>query len=396
MSAPIFEAYQPPTDCPCAGCVEHRRTQPHRAPLRAGGHPAAHGVRRAAVWVAAAGAVLGGTGQEAVAADRAAGRAPADEPAAALWGAAGEPLRPAVGELLTVGEPVASAADALVRDGEAAESAVDARAGADMPQGDPGPPSRGVGSGVGVGVYVDTERPPGPFAAAVAPRTSTRAEILERAQRWVDLRMPYSMDDYAADGYRQDCSGFIAMAWNLGSNQWTGSLPVFAERISRDELRPGDMLLFHDPASATESHVTLFGGWLDDAESQYLAYEQTRPHTIKRATPYAYWNNSSKYLAYRYRGVREGGSQGTPGRAQQGRAFPGSRYFRPGRSNAHVTRLGRQLVRKGFDRHYARGPGRRWSESDRRNVEAFQRAQGWRGADANGYPSPETWRRLFS
>lgn len=75
--------------------------------------------------------------------------------------------------------------------------------------------------------------------------------------------------------------------------------------------------------------------------------------------------------------------------------FPGRGYFRPGQSNSHVDRLGRQLVKKGFGKYYTSGPGPRWTEADRRNVEAFQRAQGWRGGAADGYPGPETWRRLF-
>jgi hypothetical protein len=70
--------------------------------------------------------------------------------------------------------------------------------------------------------------------------------------------------------------------------------------------------------------------------------------------------------------------------------------FRPGADNAYVNRLGQQLVEKGFGTYYTSGPGSRWGESDRRNVEAFQRAQGWRGGAADGYPGPETWRRLFS
>lgn len=77
-------------------------------------------------------------------------------------------------------------------------------------------------------------------------------------------------------------------------------------------------------------------------------------------------------------------------------AFPGRRYFAPGQSNAHVTQLGRQLVARGYRRFYKVGPGPKWSEADRRAVEAFQRAQGWSGTDADGYPGPETWRRLFS
>lgn len=53
-------------------------------------------------------------------------------------------------------------------------------------------------------------------------------------------------------------------------------------------------------------------------------------------------------------------------------------------------------MKKGYGRYYTSGPGPRWTEADRRNVEAFQRAQGWRGAEAEGYPGPETWRRLFA
>jgi len=75
--------------------------------------------------------------------------------------------------------------------------------------------------------------------------------------------------------------------------------------------------------------------------------------------------------------------------------YPGRVMFRPGADNAHVTRLGRQLVRKGFGTFYEEGPGPRWGEGDRRSVEAFQRAQGWRGGAADGCPGPETWRRLF-
>ena len=34
-------------------------------------------------------------------------------------------------------------------------------------------------------------------------------EIINRAQRWVTAKVPYSMDQYWSDGYRQDCSGFV-------------------------------------------------------------------------------------------------------------------------------------------------------------------------------------------
>ncbi|WP_274558031.1 peptidoglycan-binding protein [Streptomyces spiramyceticus] len=76
--------------------------------------------------------------------------------------------------------------------------------------------------------------------------------------------------------------------------------------------------------------------------------------------------------------------------------FPGKGAFGPGKSNDSILALGRQLVKRGFGSHYKVGPSRDWGEADRLNVRAFQRAQKWSGSDADGYPGPETWRRLFS
>ncbi|MFB7671332.1 peptidoglycan-binding protein [Kitasatospora purpeofusca] len=75
--------------------------------------------------------------------------------------------------------------------------------------------------------------------------------------------------------------------------------------------------------------------------------------------------------------------------------FPGDSYFHAGASNRFVTQLGQALVRHGYGTYYKQGPGPTWTESDRRATTAFQRAQGWRGTDANGYPGPETWKRLM-
>ncbi|MGN7135797.1 peptidoglycan-binding protein [Streptomyces pseudogriseolus] len=76
--------------------------------------------------------------------------------------------------------------------------------------------------------------------------------------------------------------------------------------------------------------------------------------------------------------------------------FPGRSYFRPGAKNKYVTQVGAQLVKKGYGRFYKVGPGPQWTAVDRAAVKAFQRAQGWTGQDADGYPGPETWKRLFS
>ncbi|MFE0773926.1 peptidoglycan-binding protein [Streptomyces sp. NPDC058861] len=76
-------------------------------------------------------------------------------------------------------------------------------------------------------------------------------------------------------------------------------------------------------------------------------------------------------------------------------AFPGAAYFKAGANNAHVTRLGEALTKKGFGRYYRFGPGPKWTGADRNAVRAFQVAQGWSGSGADGYPGPETWARLM-
>ncbi|WP_240661286.1 MULTISPECIES: peptidoglycan-binding protein [unclassified Streptomyces] len=82
-------------------------------------------------------------------------------------------------------------------------------------------------------------------------------------------------------------------------------------------------------------------------------------------------------------------SHGVPGR-------PGRASFRPGAGNAHVSRLGRHPVRKGFGRHHGSGPGPLRGGEDRRDVAAFPRARSRRGGAADGCPGPETWRRPLS
>ncbi|MFE0426086.1 peptidoglycan-binding protein, partial [Streptomyces sp. NPDC058953] len=250
--------------------------------------------------------------------------------------------------------------------------------------------------------------PTGQPAAPVIPKT-TRAEIINRAKIWVEAKVPYSMSKYWTDGYRQDCSGYVSMAWGLTANEWTGSLAQFGTEIKREELQPGDMLLFHNPDNPTTgSHVTLFGGWTDHTHAEYTAYEQTKPATRRQTTPMAYWNNSSKYLAYRYKGITGATTPAEPAEPvtapppavpappapADSDAFPGAQHFGPGANNAHVTRLGEMLVQRGGKRFYAKGPGPRWGEADRRATQAFQQAQGWRGTAADGIPGAQTWKLL--
>lgn len=77
--------------------------------------------------------------------------------------------------------------------------------------------------------------------------------------------------------------------------------------------------------------------------------------------------------------------------------FPGRQHFYVGAYNVFVTWLDKGLIRHGFTRHhdgdgYQAGP--RFTEWTVRNVRDAQVSYGWSGSDADGYPGPETWRRL--
>ncbi|MFD8916219.1 MULTISPECIES: peptidoglycan-binding protein [unclassified Streptomyces] len=348
MTVPVFEEYEPAPDCPCAGCAERRRDLARGLAVRAGGHPAAHGARRALVLATAAGVALGLPGAGA----------------GTAWAAA------------PPGTAGGTSVDRVTRTSV-----------------DPHPVTPQGGSGPLHG-RPQSSKPPGEL------RATTRADIINRAKRWVQAQVPYSMEKYWSDGYRQDCSGYVSMAWNLSDNEWTGSLADFGVRISRDELEPGDMLLFHNPADPNKgSHVTLFGGWTDYTHSYYVAYEQTKPHARTESTPVGYWSNPDRYVPYRYKGLTEvsegkGPNSATGSGAAASMAYPGARSFGPGARNAHVARLGRLLIQRGGKRFYSQGPGPEWGEADRRATQAFQLAQGWRGAEADGRPGPGTWHLL--
>ncbi|MEV8533433.1 peptidoglycan-binding protein [Streptomyces sp. NPDC051211] len=404
MQMPVFEEYEPAGDCACRGCVQRRRAMAGAPaiPLRDGGHPGAHGARRALVLATAAGVVLGGSGASALAA----AEPPPNQDSGA--GRAGDGARPGSGS----GEP-------------------------GTPQG-----TRGPLHGPGGAPAPPPEANP---AKNPAVKRIDRAAIINRAKLWLDAKVPYSMTTYWSDGYRQDCSGYVSMAWNLGTNEWTGSLDKFATKITKEELLPGDMLLFHNPADPNKgSHVTLFGGWVDETRTHYIAYEQTRPATRKLATPYTYWTNAPKYLPYRFNGVTSGGTPEvpkpevpapatpkpeTPAKPDPAKPspavpnptvpkpdapepddanpaapavpvgsaeFPGESKFGPGADNQYVAQLARMLINRGATRFYPNGPSTRWTDADRLATQAFQQAQGWTGDDADGMPGQQTWRLLVT
>jgi len=123
--------------------------------------------------------------------------------------------------------------------------------------------------------------------------------MIARAQVWVEKKVPYNQGaEY--DGYREDCSGYVSMAWETAKPGYTTfTLPQISKPISKDDLQPGDVLL------CTTEHVVLFGGWSDASKTQYVAYEETKPGegTVKRVTPYPYWYNTGCFKPYRFNSV---------------------------------------------------------------------------------------------
>jgi hypothetical protein len=131
------------------------------------------------------------------------------------------------------------------------------------------------------------------------PLQISGATIISNAQMWLNPCVPYSTSSYHAgtDGntYRQDCSGYVSMAWKLGSSQTTSTLASFSTKISKSELSAGDILL------NAGSHTLIFDKWADDAKTHYWTYEQHPDCTEYHSVEYPYWSNydPSGYKPYR-------------------------------------------------------------------------------------------------
>ncbi|MFD9705487.1 hypothetical protein [Lentzea sp. NPDC059081] len=154
-----------------------------------------------------------------------------------------------------------------------------------------------------------------PAAAAGPVEQVGRAELLRRAETWLTAnnggQVPYSMERYWADGYRQDCSGFVSMAAKLGNADPRGgpntvalASPAYSVPVAVADLAPGDLLI--DPVDEPGEdfrHVVVFERWADDERSGYLAYEQRGGHgTDHRVLAYGL-EPGSAYQPYRLRNV---------------------------------------------------------------------------------------------
>ncbi len=114
--------------------------------------------------------------------------------------------------------------------------------------------------------------------------------FLDRAFDWIHRAVPYCQCVNGAGGsYRTDCSGFVSMVWDLpapghttysfAGGPWDDHV---SNVISADQLRIGDAMNYPGSPSAGTGHIVLFGGWLNDAHSQFCSLEESHSGTPAR------------------------------------------------------------------------------------------------------------------
>lgn len=133
------------------------------------------------------------------------------------------------------------------------------------------------------------------IAVHAAPASAiTRAQVLARANHWIKKRVQYSQSSYY-DGYRQDCSGFVSMAWRLHGSYTSSDIGSRAKRIKWSRLKPGD-------AVRRPGHVEIFDGWKNKRRRQYWALEESTwgEPALRRVKTF-----KGGYTALRLRGIQD-------------------------------------------------------------------------------------------
>ena len=123
----------------------------------------------------------------------------------------------------------------------------------------------------------------------------TRDQIMQRAQVWVDEKVPYSQTA-TTDGYRQDCSGYVSYSWassTSGGGHVTSNMQEICSKIGKSDLKKGDAIL------KPSQHVLLFGGWIDSDAFYEYAEHQSGDVCRKSTGSYNYFATNG-YFPCRY------------------------------------------------------------------------------------------------
>ncbi|MFZ3472267.1 peptidoglycan-binding protein [Streptomyces sp. 4.24] len=100
-------------------------------------------------------------------------------------------------------------------------------------------------------------------------------------------------------------------------------------------------------------------------------------------------------IAARLAAAPGGQGSGTtpPAGGERHQPFPGAGFFTALPHSPVVTAMGERLVAEGCS-DYVEGPGPQWTDADRRSYAKWQRALGFTGADADGWPGRTSWDAL--
>jgi hypothetical protein len=156
----------------------------------------------------------------------------------------------------------------------------------------------------------DTSSSTGTIGPAAPGDPISTAQMIARADDWIADAVPYSetagWEDAGAGGpYREDCSGFVSMAWGLQDSLVTSTLPevstvVDANISGETNLDQGDALDY------TADHVVLFDSWISqsagtfyyDAEHTYGQVADTTEGNVYSSTLEGYSINDFEGLRY--------------------------------------------------------------------------------------------------
>lgn len=168
------------------------------------------------------------------------------------------------------------------------------------------------------------------LAVALAPATAgavTREAVLTRGERWVSVNTPYSQSAYANEagtvvgssslGWRTDCSGFVSMCFGVtnadGSPRSldTATLPGVMTKITKAELKPGDIILRPKNAvvngqTVPYGHAVVFVRWVDAAKTKYVGYHESSSQkgTVANEIAYPFWGEVG-FAPYRYNKIED-------------------------------------------------------------------------------------------
>ena len=132
----------------------------------------------------------------------------------------------------------------------------------------------------------------------------TRATMQQRGKSWLG-KVWYSESSYYCNQYgryRQDCSGYVSMAWGLSTSYWTGTLVNVSKRIKRSQLRPGDALI-HNPQSTATGHVAMFIKWANKAHTEPVVWEESHTGTKAGQTTWSV-SYANTFYPIRYKNVK--------------------------------------------------------------------------------------------